>query len=127
MSRPGPLNHVPCFLCGEQAILDSEKKTHIDYDCPRCGRLRVTGRVFFLFPPRALQAFDRALLSERSQAIVPDPANNNRRVVDEGWMHRQRLVRIMMVDHAMSEAEALAHLDRHPDADLSNESVLDAL
>ncbi|MCQ8277563.1 hypothetical protein NFI95_03750 [Acetobacteraceae bacterium KSS8] len=127
MSRPGPLPRVPCFVCGEQATLDGEKKTHIDYDCARCGRLRVTGRVFFLFPPRALQAFDRRLLSERARAIPPDPANNNRRVVDEGWMHRQRLVRIMMVDHAMTEADALAHIDRHPGADLSDESLLDTL
>lgn len=124
MSRPGPLNRVPCFICGEPAVLDNEKKTHIDYDCQRCGRLRVTGRAFFVFPPRAMQAFDRAMLSDKVRAIAPTPQDNNRRRVDEHWLHHWRLVRIMMVEHAMSETDALAHIARHPDADLSNESLL---
>jgi hypothetical protein len=46
MSGPGPTVRIPCFICGEPAILADETKQAIDLDCARCGRLRITGRTF---------------------------------------------------------------------------------
>jgi hypothetical protein len=119
-----PHETVPCFICGEQAALADEQKTHIDYDCARCGPLRVTGRAFVVFPPRALATFDRPWLSAKVRAVPTTRRNGFRRLVDERWLHHWRLVTLLRADYALSEAEAEAHLARYPDADITNESVL---
>lgn len=115
---------VACFICGTQAMLPDEKPSHADFDCPECGRLRVTGRAMFVFPPSAMRAFDRPWLSGKARAITGTPQNGSRKLVNDLWLHHWRLVTLLMVDYGLTEAEAQAHLERYPDADTTNESVL---
>ncbi len=124
MSRPGPMPRVPCYVCGDPATLADEQKGWFDVDCDRCGRLRVTGRAFVVFPPPAIRAFDRPWLSDKVRAIAPTPQDGHRRRIDELWLHHWRLVHLMKTEHGLSEAAALAHLSAHPDADLRDGSVL---
>ena len=115
---------IPCFVCGAAALLADETKTHADFDCPECGRLRVTGRAMFVFTPQAMRTFDRSWLSSKARAIAETRQDGNRRRVDDPWLHHWRLVTLLMADHAISEADAEHRLRRHPDADMTNETVL---
>ena len=115
---------IACFICGQQALLVDEKPAHADFDCPACGRLRITGRAMFIFTPQAMRAFDRPWLSSKVRAIAETPQHGNRKLVTDLWLHHWRLVTILMVDHGLTEAAAIDHLERHPDADMTDESVL---
>ncbi len=115
---------VACFICDRPARLADERKTHVDFDCPTCGRLRVTGRAMFVFTPQAMRSFDRAWLSSKVLAIGETPHDGNRRLVNDLWLHHWRLITLLMVDYAISEAEAEDRLGRHPDADMTDETVL---
>jgi len=105
-------------------MLADEKPSHADFDCPECGRLRITGRAMFVFPPRAMQTFDRPWLSRKARAIAETPQNGGRKLVNDLWLHHWRLVTLLMVDNGITEAEAQAHLERYPEADTTNESIL---
>lgn len=115
---------VACFICAAQAMLTDEKPSHADFDCPECGRLRVTGRAMFVFSRPAMQAFDRPWLSVKARAITATPQNGSRKLVNELWLHHWRLVTLLMVENGITEPEAQAHLERYPDADTTNESIL---
>ena len=115
-----------CFICGEPATVE-ERKSSVDFDCSSCGRLRVTGRALFVFPPQAMRSFDRPWLSSKVRAITETPQDGNRKLVNEYWLHHWRLVTLLMVDHSITEAEAQAELARYPDADPTTEIVLDLI
>lgn len=105
-------------------MLAAERPAYADFDCPACGRLRVTGRAMAVFPTAAMRTFDRTWLSSKACAIAETPQNGQRRLVNELWLHHWRLITLLMVDFGIAEPEAQAHLDRHPDADITDESVL---
>lgn len=115
---------IACFVCAAAAVLVDEKPSHADFDCPECGRLRITGRAMFVFPPQAMQTFDRPWLSTKARAITEMPQNGGRKLVNDLWLHHWRLVTLLMVDNGITEAEAQAHLERYPNADTTNESIL---
>lgn len=118
------MTSVACFICDQPARLADERKTHVDFDCPACGRLRVSGRAMFVFTPQAMRTFDRAWLSSKVRAIAGTARDGNRRLVTDLWLHHWRLVTLLMVDYAITEAEAEDGLARHPGADTTDESVL---
>jgi hypothetical protein len=71
-----------------------------------------------------MQAFNRPWLSSKAGAIAETPQDGNRKLVNDLWLHHWRLITLLMVDHALTEAEAEALLARHPDADLTSDAVL---
>ncbi|MCQ8240709.1 hypothetical protein [Rhizosaccharibacter radicis] len=119
-----PTTRVPCFICGDAAALAGETPGHIDYDCARCGRLRITGRAFHIFPPKAMATFDRLWLSRKVREIPTTRRNGIRRLVEERWLHHWRLVTLLKADHGLSDAEAEAAIARHPGVDITGEALL---
>jgi len=119
-----PPTPIACFICGGRALLVDEIPAHADFDCPDCGRLRITGRAMFVFPPQAMQTFNRAWLSLKARAITETRRDGYRKQVSDLWLHHWRLITLLMVDYGITEADAEGHLARYPDVDMTSEAIL---